>query len=159
MRPTQRSARAGAKPTDHKTDHKNYMAKTCRKCGVSSEEAEFKKDRRFCKECWRIEHRRRMRKYRESNAEDVKSKRLQRRYGITLEDYEEMIEEQDHSCAVCGRERELVVDHCHISDEVRGLLCKPCNTAIGSLEDDPRIIYSAVRYVIEHSGLRLEEEE
>lgn len=62
-----------------------------------------------------------------------------RRYGVTQEQYEEMLTAQKNSCAICGTERsqikrELDIDHCHSTGEVRGLLCPPCNRAVGYFE-------------------------
>lgn len=62
------------------------------------------------------------------------------RYGITLEDYEAMLERQDGGCAICGRPpqgKRLSVDHNHSNGRVRGLLCVRCNSAVGLLDDDP----------------------
>jgi hypothetical protein len=72
---------------------------------------------------------------------------LVRNHGITLTDYERILEEQGGVCAACGREetvidgrsgkiRRLHVDHNHDSGEVRGLLCTSCNVALGLLQDD-----------------------
>lgn len=63
-----------------------------------------------------------------------KNKRLLALYGITLEDYEKMLESQNGGCAICGRVptgRALHVDHDHKTGLVRGLLCHSCNHAIG----------------------------
>lgn len=54
----------------------------------------------------------------------------QRKYGITLDQYEAMFEAQGGVCAMCGRppgKRQLDVDHSHQTGEVRGLLCPYCN--------------------------------
>lgn len=64
---------------------------------------------------------------------------LQKKYGITLEDYNKMFAEQNGCCAMCGRhqsefKRALAVDHNHITGAVRGLLCMRCNTTLGSYE-------------------------
>lgn len=79
---------------------------------------------------------------------------LKSKYGITLEEYERMFEEQGGVCAICS-EREhqnklLAVDHCHKTQKVRGLLCSLCNTAIGKLKDDPRLLKKAIEYLEAH---------
>lgn len=61
---------------------------------------------------------------------------LRRRYGLTVERYNEMVSEQQGGCLLCGREKPLVVDHCHKNGHVRGLLCASCNYFLGVLEDD-----------------------
>lgn len=63
-----------------------------------------------------------------------RNKRLMSLYGITLEQYEQMLTAQNGVCAICGRiptGRSLHVDHNHKTGEVRGLLCHSCNFAIG----------------------------
>jgi len=78
---------------------------------------------------------------------------LKRSYGISLERYEELEKDQNGLCAICykrqshGMTVNLSVDHCHISGEVRGLLCAKCNTAIGMMEDDVCRLNSAITYL------------
>lgn len=63
---------------------------------------------------------------------------LKRRFGITPEQYDEMLAEQEGVCAICGKEqggRTLAVDHDHSTGEVRGLLCTTCNVHLAWLED------------------------
>lgn len=65
--------------------------------------------------------------------------RLKSLYGITVEEYDRMLTEQDGKCAICGLTEALdhgtlAVDHDHKTNEVRGLLCFNCNTSIGKLE-------------------------
>lgn len=67
--------------------------------------------------------------------------KLRTRYGITPERYDEMLAEQNNRCAICGGTdvrgtgANLSVDHNHRTGEVRGLLCQPCNLALGHLEE------------------------
>jgi hypothetical protein len=63
-----------------------------------------------------------------------------RKYGLTQETYDKLMAWQGGACLVCGRpadKRRLCVDHCHVSNLIRALLCHGCNTAAGSLGDDP----------------------
>lgn len=68
-----------------------------------------------------------------------RSNRYKREYGITVEDYDRMFEEQKGLCKLCGRnphtKTRLSVDHNHATGQVRGLLCVPCNRSLGLLED------------------------
>lgn len=65
---------------------------------------------------------------------------LKTRYRITLEEYDRLLLEQDGKCAICRsaspgtRVKYFAVDHDHVTDEVRGLLCMDCNTGLGKLE-------------------------
>jgi len=78
---------------------------------------------------------------------------LMRRYGLTVEDYDRMLDEQGGTCALCSRlpEKErygrLSVDHCHDTGKVRGLLCNSCNYAIGILGDTADHVGRAVTYL------------
>lgn len=82
-------------------------------------------------------------------------------YGLTVAGYDQMADLQGNTCAICGRPetmpsvsgeaKRLAVDHCHQSGKVRGLLCSDCNTALGLLQDDPRVILRAADYLLKHS--------
>ena len=67
--------------------------------------------------------------------------KLKHLYGITLDDYDCMLVEQNFCCAICDRHRNelpraLSVDHNHVTGAVRGLLCSACNTALGKFNSD-----------------------
>ena len=84
---------------------------------------------------------------------------LKQKYGISKDEYEELVVKQDGLCAICrkppkqyisthgARYRYLVVDHNHITGKIRGLLCHKCNIALGSLGDDLELFEKAVSYV------------
>lgn len=87
------------------------------------------------------------------------NERLMRKFGITIEQYEKMSVEQKHVCAICekpetavfmGSVKNMAVDHCHETGEVRSLLCTRCNTLIGMARDNPDILYSAIDYLVAH---------
>ncbi|KKM81485.1 hypothetical protein LCGC14_1329300 [marine sediment metagenome] len=78
------------------------------------------------------------------------NRRLVRKYGITLDDYDQMLKAQGGGCAICGRKptnRRLDVDHSHKSKNVRGLLCHKCNRGLPWFNDNPDVLRSAVRYL------------
>ena len=84
-------------------------------------------------------------------------------YGISVADYDRMLAEQGGKCAACARpptgagvDGVLHVDHDHETGEVRGLLCGPCNKALGILRDDPNEIWNLLLYARRHQrALRL----
>ncbi len=90
---------------------------------------------------------------------------LETRYGITIEQYNELVEVQGGRCAICNKlpkgtnhtTRRLAVDHDHATSTVRGLLCGPCNTTIGMIEDSPGLLDRMRRYLGRHAQLRLVE--
>lgn len=78
---------------------------------------------------------------------------LERVYGITLGQYEEMLKNQDGKCAICKGEcnrsttNRLCVDHDHKTGQVRGLLCFKCNTGLGRFGDDTESLQMAIDYL------------
>lgn len=67
--------------------------------------------------------------------------------------YNELREKQDYRCAICGRHEEtiqirLAVDHCHLTGQVRGLLCASCNQGLGYLGDDYESLIAATKYLL-----------
>jgi len=73
---------------------------------------------------------------------------IRRLYGLTLDQYHAMFEAQGELCAVCGDVlSKPYVDHDHDTGHVRGLLCGPCNSAIGFLKERPSIIRAAANYL------------
>jgi hypothetical protein len=83
----------------------------------------------------------------------VERRRALAKYGLSLEDYDRLLEEQGGVCAICGQRcktgRNLAVDHCHTSGKVRGLLCGACNSGLGHFKEDPALFAAAVGYLAE----------
>jgi hypothetical protein len=101
--------------------------------------------------------------YRENNKihyiNKKKWKDIEKRYGIPKEKYKKMEEEQKGLCACCGKEPKnrgkngsFVVDHCHATGAVRGLLCAKCNAGIGFFDDDPALLLLASQYLKSHDN-------
>jgi Recombination endonuclease VII len=93
------------------------------------------------KKYWRCTEaqRERRRQWGKENPEVLEDQRLQKKYGITLDQYNQMLRDQNGLCARCekpsdGMKIRLSVDHCHRTSVVRKLLCAPCNTYLGRLE-------------------------
>lgn len=79
------------------------------------------------------------------------SYRMNRKYGVTLEEYAAMLAAQGGGCAICGakqKKRRLAVDHDHETGEVRGLLCSPCNTGLGQFKDKAALLARAIDYLL-----------
>jgi len=79
---------------------------------------------------------------------------LKRKYGITPEQYDEMLAAQGGGCAICGRpprdDIALHVDHDHETGAIRGITCFRCNNALGDLDDDPKLLARAAQYLEGH---------
>ena len=78
---------------------------------------------------------------------------LQETHGISLEDYDKLLEEQNNSCIICGTETprgigRFHVDHNHKTDKIRGLLCNNCNLGLGYFSDNPKTLVAAANYLL-----------
>lgn len=145
--------------------------KVCSRCEQDKSLSEFylrsggKYYHSYCKPCGTAEYRSRpperraayARRYRSKNEPKMFDSYLRRNYGITLATYEEMLTGQG-GCAICGRAENvagnrLAVDHCHVTGKVRGLLCTPCNTMLGSAQDDVDRLTAAAAYLISNTDI------
>ena len=80
---------------------------------------------------------------------------LRRKYGVDVKWYESTLLKQKGGCAVCGdkpTDRRLSVDHDHETGEVRGILCDPCNTALGLLQESHERIEALCSYLTKYKG-------
>lgn len=81
---------------------------------------------------------------------------LKKAFGISPEQYDEMLAEQGGVCAICGTSDPgrggayFHVDHCHTTSKIRGLLCNRCNAGLGYFKDDTSRLQSAVAYLEGH---------
>ena len=78
---------------------------------------------------------------------------LKRKFGISLDEYKQMLTNQQERCAICRIDqselkRQLAVDHCHQTGKIRGLLCDTCNIGLGSFKDSVLNLSSAVQYLL-----------
>lgn len=150
--------------------------KTCSKCKVEKPDGDFftnrgNKDRlaSWCKHCqYESAARRRARRTPEKRSADLKLARERRNpqrsrvvkrfknYGITEIQYQSLLVQQKHCCAICeqpldcsgkrGR-RAVNIDHCHLTNRVRGLLCGGCNLALGIFKDSEELLIQAIEYL------------
>lgn len=145
--------------------------KTCTRCNSEKPISAFAKRSiskdglaAWCKQCYaeyRLENKERINQrqnvYREANRERVREwdrrnsrKYTLSKYGLTVADYDAMVADQDGKCLICNKQVELVVDHCHKTGVVRGLLCRGDNAALGQFEDNPQLLRCAARYLEVH---------
>lgn len=120
-----------------------WSEKPCFRCG-GRKGAKYASNK-YCGNCARV-----ISKEASANAH---GRALERRYGITRETYWELHAFQGGYCFICrratGKTRRLTVDHNHKTGEVRGLLCRPCNTMLGLFRDDPAAFQRAIDYLTE----------
>lgn len=122
----------------------------CVRCGTSFEVSIY--NRTHCsKECsWKSK--RLANKEKPDYHEKIRRDNLRKNFGISIEQYDEMLELQDGCCAICGIEesqltRRMAVDHDHETGRIRGLLCIECNRGIGALDDSVEILKQAIKYL------------
>jgi DNA-directed RNA polymerase subunit M/transcription elongation factor TFIIS len=74
---------------------------------------------------------------------------MKQRYGITEEEFVAIREIQKNKCPICSKEltSDALVDHCHTTGQIRGILCRKCNFAIGLLEDSQETLNRAILYL------------
>jgi recombination endonuclease VII len=106
-----------------------------------------------------IQERRRQRmqsdpEYRERTKTTQRRSKLKQtcaKFGMTLADFDRMLEGQNGVCALCKKKpkQRLCIDHCHATGKVRRLLCYNCNCMLGNARDNPDVLYAGGDYIIE----------
>lgn len=139
-------------------------SKQCPSCAVDKVRSEFSIRQSgprkghlsaYCKSCAVEKNRRVPERY----ARIGRPSKLKSLYGITVGDYDRMLAEQRGGCAICGsadaKHRKYTrakvaafsVDHDHKTGKVRGLLCSPCNRALGLINDNPSVATRMASYL------------
>lgn len=91
--------------------------------------------------------------WRKNNPIAAKNNALKSAFGITIDDYFDMLEQQDGGCGICGAKDNgkrfdyFAVDHCHTTNKVRGLLCTNCNKGLGHFKDRIDLLDAAKQYL------------
>ena len=89
-------------------------------------------------------------KAKEASRKSEQKRRLDK-YGLTIEQYTELLDSQGNCCAICGtlllNNRLTHVDHCHATGKVRGILCHHCNLLLGNAKDNLAILSAAYSYL------------
>lgn len=96
---------------------------------------------------WREKNRTRLRL-----KERAKDRALRQKYGISLETFEALLSSQNNKCRICTAPLgdKGVLDHCHTTGKIRGILCRKCNSGIGQFGDRPELVEAAARYLREY---------
>ena len=129
----------------------------CRKCGELKEEIYFTlrtdthKFRTECKECEKKWKNKWYREYYSNNPELSRERRLKQNYNLTSEKWLEIWKFQGKKCAICEKSfngtSDACIDHNHQTGEIRGLLCRQCNAALGLFKDDLETLNNAIKYL------------
>ena len=83
------------------------------------------------------------------NKDRRRASNRKRLYGMSKEEYDTLLLKQDNKCAICRTVEHLHVDHCHDTQQIRGLLCGKCNTALGLANEDPTRLEAMASYIRE----------
>lgn len=126
-------------------------SKVCSSCKEEKEISFFGKDSsnktgltRQCKEC----NRKRVNAYNKANPEKKREQNYKARYGVTIKEHNALYKKQDGKCATCNDELNPgVIDHNHITGEIRGLLCNSCNSALGFAKDNIQTLSNMIEYI------------
>lgn len=135
------------KPLDafrNERKRKNGKSSQCRLCRAEWYQNNLARERERGRN-WHKENPERSKR----NTQDFK---LRKNFGITIEQYEQMLLEQQNLCAICQSPSEgqaLGVDHNHHTGQVRALLCSQCNFGLGHFKENPALLHAAVAY-LEH---------
>lgn len=135
----------------------------CSKCKVEKEEQSFAKRKTpngekrvsICISCCVEYNKQRRKEHPEKIANIERKYKFKKQYGISLDDYYEMLDKQNGTCAICKtdvpnkRTKFFAVDHCHTTGKVRGLLCSSCNRGLGLFRDNENLLFSAINYLKE----------
>lgn len=135
------------------------MTKTCTKCAKTKNIEEFTRKkgykdghRTYCKEC--IATYERVRTNTPKNKQRAREYELRRRYGMTFNQKMVIFKAQKGRCAICRTLFKCIfsshVDHNHTTKAIRGLLCSPCNTALGLLKESKKNARNLIRYIQKH---------
>jgi Recombination endonuclease VII len=128
----------------------------CKACNLAARAKKYRSDPRPAIERaqrWQREnperHRATQREYVASGRKSASSRKshLKRKYGLTLEAFDQMLASQGGGCAICGRPDADNVDHDHETGRVRGILCWNCNIAVGQFEDSVDRVVMAAGYL------------
>ena len=138
----------------------------CKACNLQEKRQRYLADPAAVKarvKRWQQENPQRLNAYRRARRLEPEVKRreraghLKRKFGMTLEQYDAMLEVQNGVCAICKRpprdDISLHVDHDHSTGAVRGLLCFPCNNALADFREDGQLLLEAVGYQMAHTDV------
>lgn len=114
-----------------------------------------------CKECDNLSRAKWSDKNPDKAKESQRKRNLKHKYGLTIEDYDNILKSQGNSCAICFKKDSEVtgdrfskikfaVDHDHATGKVRGILCNQCNRALGMFLDSKEVLLSAMNYLETH---------
>lgn len=136
--------------------------KICNTCNVKKDETDFYVSNTYiyhhCKQCNSEKSKAWYAKNKDVKLASALKWHYKDKYGITLEQRQELFDKQNGKCAICSCEMHLdgnlnatqaVIDHCHSSGKIRGMLCNLCNQGLGHFKDKIEALEQAIKYLEE----------
>ena len=128
--------------------------KTCSRCKTEKPMAAFSRDKQHftgyksaCKVCASGD----FKAWRKKNHQKAKlTDRVNhyiRSYGLSEKQARQLVADRTGICSICGNTTQLVVDHCHNTGRVRGLICSACNSVLGYAKDNINTLSKAIEYL------------
>ena len=129
-------------------DHKDVYLKAQKKYREANKDKVRERHREYCQKN-RKKLAEKTKEYYRGNKSKMFEARLKQRFGLTLTVYNRLLAEQDGKCAICQEPFIITprVDHNHRTGEVRGLLCRLCNTGLGHFRENKELLKAAVIYL------------
>ena len=131
---------------------KTYNGKPCKQCQCTIKRV----DNYTCIKCGHqrniLDRLNNPDKWKKSKQISDRKYRLKEAYNLTSEEFALMANEQYNKCLIChkppdGKYKRLCIDHCHLTNKIRGLLCSKCNTAIGLMYENVANIENMIFYL------------
>jgi hypothetical protein len=94
----------------------------------------------------RAYHKEHYAKHRAAQSEGGRRHRVRKNFGIELEVYDKIMA-SNTTCHICGAAHNLVLDHCHVTRKLRGVLCGPCNSLLGMAYSNEDTLAKAIKYL------------
>ena len=134
--------------TQKKKDGSNYLFGECKVCHNTGTLGKYHKKTKEEK----LERSRRNRE--QMGRAYFQNWRLVNDYGITLEEFHQRVDEQNHQCYICDKtfesKKDTRVDHDHATGRVRKILCHNCNSMLGHAKENIETLRKAIEYIREH---------
>lgn len=152
-------------------NQRQIICKKCQKLRGQKYNESHKEEHRNSQKKWVKSNPEVNKKWRDKNPEKIKGYVLKQNYGISIEEKNRMLLKQDNCCSICNINileylekqkgnkiiHDFCVDHNHETGQLRGLLCGPCNRAIGLLLDNALLLRKAADYLDFHDSLPIEQ--
>jgi len=152
-----RNMQSISNPEARKIYMQEYFKNNPEKFKLNEDQIKLKNDRRRARYAedsdFREDAKEKAKKWHKENPEKRIARRLLSTYGLSIDDFNKMMDSCLHKCEICGYQEKgnynmfPVIDHCHTTGKVRGILCSNCNMALGKFKDSIALLSNAIAYL------------